>query len=79
MSKFLTLNWSDFLKGLLMFVIGTIISTGYDLFIAKNALPDTFSEWWTAILLPGVLAGVSYIVKNLFTNSDNKFATVERV
>lgn len=77
MSRFLMLNWFDFVKGLIITVIGTVVSTGYELFIDDKVLPSTWNGWWTNILLPGVLAGISYLIKNLFTNSNNQFAARE--
>lgn len=73
-SKFLTLNARDFFRGLLV-AIGTAIGTGVANILNTGALPDS-SDMQT-IGTAGAAAGVAYLTKNLFTNSDDKVAKAE--
>lgn len=66
MSKLFTLNVRDFIKGLVMAVIGAVL-TGLYQAVAAGMTPDIRS-----MLTVGALAGLSYLIKNLFTTSDGK-------
>lgn len=73
-SKFLSLNAQDYLKGFLV-AIGTALLTGlYDL-LQTNAAFD----WITLkpVVLASVAAGVAYLLKNLFTNSQGQTFKLE--
>jgi len=75
-SKFLKLNAADFVKGFIMAVL-TVIVTG--LYTALTSSPPHFptgSEWAT-LGMAGLAAGIAYIIKNLFTNSEDKFMKTE--
>ena len=67
MSKFMSLNSSDFLKGLLMAVISAVISVLY-----TSAQSGTLSFDWKAIQFAAVTAALAYLTKNLFTNSQGQ-------
>jgi hypothetical protein len=74
-SKFLTLSAIDFIKGLIV-AIGTALLTGlYDL-LQKGAAFD----WPTLkpVVLASVAAGISYLLKNLLTNSQGQTFTLEK-
>jgi hypothetical protein len=62
-SKFLTLNWKDLGKGLLVAVLGSIVAG-----IAAALQNGTFDL--KAIGMGALVAGLGYITKNLLTNSD---------
>ncbi len=73
-SKFLRLNTRDFIKGLIVVVICTIITGIYQ--IIANGL--TIS-WLTIkpIVIAAIGSAVSYITKNLLTNSKGVFMKTE--
>ena len=66
-SSFLSLNWMDLLKGLLVAVIGAILTAVYQ---ALQAGTMTFTwAFFQPILLTGLAAGIAYLIKNFLTNS----------
>lgn len=67
-SPFLTLNTTDFLKGLLMAVLSSVITVVYQTVEAGSLVFD-----WTAIGTMALTTALAYIMKNLFTNSAGKF------
>jgi len=69
---FFKLNYKDFLKGLIMTVIGAIIGAIMPIIQSGEWVFDWTSTWHIA-----AAAGVGYIVKNLFTNSEDKFLKPE--
>jgi len=73
-SKFLRLNTRDFIKGLIVVVICTIITGIYQ--VIANGL--TIS-WLTIkpIVIAAIGSAVSYITKNLLTNSKGVFMKTE--
>lgn len=67
-STFLNLNSSDFLKGLIMAVLSTVITIVYQTVEAGSLVFD-----WKAIGTMALTTALAYIIKNLFTNSEGKF------
>jgi hypothetical protein len=67
-SPIFTLNTSDFLKGLIMAVLSSVITVVYQTVEAGSLVFD-----WKAIGTMAVTAALAYIMKNLFTNSTGKF------
>jgi len=59
------LNSRDFIRGLLMAVIGAVISIAYDSINAGN-----FDFNWSALGKGALVAGLSYLLKNLGTPSE---------
>lgn len=74
-SSFFKWNLKDFIKGLLVAIITTVIGGLYTS-LNSGSIPLTWAEWWP-ILQPGILAGLAYLTKNLLTNSDDKFLKKE--
>ena len=78
-SLFGKLNSADFLKGLLLTVLTTILAgtvSALNAYLTTGtALPD--AKGWEVIILAGVSAGVAYLLKNLGTNSQGKLLTKE--
>jgi len=66
MSKFLSLNWSDFLKGSVVALI-TALVTSITNMLDSGLFPKTKQEW-ISILVTSFTAWVSYLLKNLITN-----------
>jgi hypothetical protein len=74
-SNFGTLNWSDLIKGVLI-ASGTVILTAVlaSLQATPPAIPATWAQW-SGILTAGAIAGITYLLKNIFSNSDGKLGT----
>lgn len=68
MSTFLNLNTSDFIKGLIMAVLSTVITVVYQTVEAGSLVFD-----WNAIGTMALTTALAYIMKNFFTNSAGKF------
>lgn len=69
-SPLLTLNWRDAIRGTLLAAITMIIGIVYKM-IEAGAFP---ADWdtWNGILISSAGAGLSYLLKNFMTNSDDK-------
>ena len=67
-SPIFTLNTSDFLKGLIMAVLSTVITIVYQTVEAGSLIFD-----WKSIGTMALTTALAYIMKNLFTNSAGKF------
>jgi len=74
MSNLFSLNWKDILKGFLVAVL-TVIITGLGTSLQSGKLP-TLAELGT-LALAGLGAGVAYLLKNFFTNSNNELGKPE--
>jgi putative exporter of polyketide antibiotics len=72
-STLFTLNTSDFIKGLLMAVLSTVITIVYQTVEAGSLVFD-----WTAIGTMALTSALAYIMKNLFTNSQGKLFKKEK-
>ena len=74
-SEFLKLNWVDLGKGLLIAFFSALITGLYELLQTGAVL-----DWLTIkpVLLVAVAAMLSYLIKNLFTNSEGKVFKLER-
>lgn len=73
-SKFLRLNRRDFTRGLIVTVICTFITGAYQL------IASGFEFNWVTlkpVVIAAIGAGVSYLTKNLLTNSKGNFVTFE--
>jgi branched-subunit amino acid transport protein len=73
-SNFLKLNWNDAIKGIVVAIV-TALLTGLYQVIQSNGVFD----WVTLkpVLIASFGAGISYIVKNLLTNSNNELLKKE--
>lgn len=67
-STIFTLNSNDFLKGLIMAVLSTVITVVYQTVEAGSLIFD-----WKAIGTMALTTALAYIMKNLFTNSAGQF------
>ena len=63
-SNFLSLNWLDIAKGLLMAVLTPVI-----VIIQQSLEAGVFTLDWKSIGLAAIGGGVAYLVKNFFTQS----------
>jgi len=71
-STFLNLNTTDFIKGLVMAVLSTVITVVYQTVEAGSLVFD-----WKSIGTMALTTALAYIMKNLFTNSTGKLFTAE--
>lgn len=62
MSKFLSLNWQDVLKGLVMAVLTPAI-----VIIQQSIESGSFTFDWKSIGVASLAGGFAYLVKNFFT------------
>jgi hypothetical protein len=72
-STFLNLNTTDFIKGLIMAVLSSVITIVYQTVQAGSLVFD-----WKAIGTMALTSGLAYIMKNLFTNSTGNFFGKEK-
>lgn len=72
MSQFLRLNVSDFLKGILIATLAAFFAAIYQI-VSTGALPTV--EQLRAAGLTALAAGLSYLTKNLFSNSQGQVGT----
>jgi hypothetical protein len=73
-SKFLRLNTRDFIRGLIIVVICAFITGVYQL------LANGFAVNWVTVkpvVIAAVGAGISYLTKNLLSNSKGDFMRSE--
>jgi hypothetical protein len=67
-SSFLSLNTKDFIKGLLLAVLTTVITIVYNSLQAGDLTFD-----WKSIGTTALTTALAYIMKNLLTNSNDQF------
>lgn len=72
-SNFFQLNWRDFGKGLIIAVLGAIVGI-----IAGTIEQGSLSFDWPLIAKTAALAALTYITKNLLTNSNDEFLKKEK-
>jgi hypothetical protein len=67
-SSFLSLNTKDFIKGLLLAVLTTVITIIYNSLQAGDLTFD-----WKSIGTTALTTALAYVMKNLLTNSNDQF------
>ena len=72
-STFLNLNTNDFIKGLVMAVLSTVITIVYQTVQAGSLVFD-----WKSIGTMALTTALAYIMKNLFTNSTGSLFAAEQ-
>lgn len=71
MSSFFRLNSADFIKGLVVAVLGAVLASAQQMLTGHGL---EFAAWdWSLIFDVAVTAGGSYLSKNLFTTADGRF------
>jgi len=75
-SHFLSLNWSDFGKGLIMFVGSAVGTFLLELIKNKGMMLDEKDLYQVAEV--AVVAMLTYLLKNTFTNNEGKFGKADR-
>lgn len=74
MSDFLKLNGKDLFKGMLVAVLAVVCSS-LSVILDGGSIPTT--EEWMSILKIAGTAAISYLIKNLFTNSKDEVFKAE--
>ena len=64
-SNFLSLNWRDFLRGLVIAILTPVFTTAYDSFLRGE-----FALNWHLILVSAIGGAGAYLSKNIFTKPD---------
>lgn len=71
-SPFLTLNTSDFIKGLFLAVLTAVVT-----FMYTSIQTGSLTFDWKAIGLTAFSSALAYIMKNLLTNSNDELLKKE--
>lgn len=71
-STFLSLNSRDFIKGLVVSVLTSVITIIY-----TSLQAGSFTFDWKAIGMAALTSALAYITKNLLTNSEDKILKAE--
>ena len=74
MSNFLNLNLDDLIKGFVVAFLSSAL-TGLIVILDNGALPNA-TELKSALVV-GITSGLSYLLKNLLTNSKGQIAKSE--
>lgn len=74
MSNFLNLNLDDLIKGFVVAFLSSAL-TGLIVILDNGALPNA-AELKSALVV-GITSGLSYLLKNLLTNSKGQIAKSE--
>lgn len=74
-SKFLSLNTRDFLKGLIVAIVSAVLTFAYDALAAGELFSESSLKKIGFVALAALL---SYLLKNLFTNTSGEIFTPER-
>jgi hypothetical protein len=72
-SPFLSLNWEDFGKGLIVAVLSAVLIKLADMIGLGFGNIN-----WNELLSIAATTGIAYLVKNMFTNSDGQMLQGEK-
>lgn len=75
MSKFLNLNFRDLVKGAVIAALAVIVAA-LSASLEAGSLPTI--EQWKGIGWSGLMAFAAYLLKNLFTNSNDELLQPEK-
>lgn len=73
-APFLSLNWKDVLRGFVVAFL-TVVITGVSTSLNNQTLPNLTDIEHLCLL--GLGAGFAYLIKNIFTNSDDQLMKKE--
>ena len=76
-SNFLRLNIGDIIKGFTVAIIFALLSSTYQILASGHIL--FVWSFWQPIIFNALAAGISYLIKNVFTNSDGQLLKSEQV
>lgn len=73
-SGFGKLDWKDMAKGLLMAVLGAVLTYFYGVLdTGEMSAID-----WNEVIKVGLTSGIVYVLKNWLTNNEDKFLAKDR-
>lgn len=75
-SKFISLDTKDAIRGVVMAVIGSVLTALVEI-LQIGAFPSRAQ--WKIIIIGGLATGAAYILKNLFTNSQDQLFKKETI
>lgn len=75
-STFLSLNVKDIVRGFFLAVFGAIFMAIVK-FFEQGTVEWTWA-FWQPIVYTGLAAGITYLLKNVFTNSEDEFGKGEK-
>ena len=70
MSQFLSLEAKDYIKGLIVAMLSAAVQILYTVMSQGGSL---FTIDWKNLLNVSIVAGLSYLIKNFFTDHEGKF------
>lgn len=70
MSQFLSLQAKDYIKGLIVAMLSAAVQILYS-FLSQGG--NLFTVDWKDLLNVSIVAGLSYLIKNFFTDHEGKF------
>lgn len=73
-AKLFALKWKDVIKGFLVSIL-TVVLTGAMAFLQAGQIPPTHDL--KVLAITGLGAGVAYLIKNFFTNSEGQILKKE--
>ena len=71
-SKFLNINWNEFLNGFLMAIYGGVLGFLYETLISKGDIT------WENVAYAAIISGVGYLSKKFTTNSAGGILKTEK-
>lgn len=74
-SGFMKLNWKDLAKGAILAFIVAVLTGALQLF--QGGQVEWTFIYWQPTIYAGITALIAYLLKNLLTNSDDKFVNKE--
>ena len=76
-SALLKLNINDYLKGFVVAVITAMLTSVLSILQSGGAIEWTWL-FWQPTVYAALIAGISYLLKNILTNSEDQFLKSER-
>lgn len=79
LSGFLSIRKSDLIKGAIMAGLGSIVTAIVTILQGIISIPAVYpnTTMLIQIIVAGAIAGATYLLKNLFTNSSDQFLKKE--
>jgi hypothetical protein len=72
-SSIFSLNWRDFVKGLIIAIIGAVVGL-----ITASVESGSLNFDWVMIGKTALLTAIAYITKNLLTNNKDEFLAKDK-
>lgn len=77
MKKSELFNWdlNDLIKGMFMTIIAALLAAAYQIIVEVGL--DWTAQQYKEVIVAGLLAGITYALKNFFTDGQNRLAGKE--